>query len=80
MTTLNGDACPRCGYAFEVFDRGACPRCYSGYRASADRSGRILGFSASELRSAGTFLGWVFLMVAVADASCHWVLAVLANL
>jgi len=79
MTTLNGDHCPHCGYAFEVFDRGACPRCLGrpGYRPYADNSAQPAWFSEEAKRFARYYAIWGLLAFGVAEASFHYILSVL---
>ena len=80
MTTLNGDKCPTCGYAYEVFDR-ACPRCHAANEVMASRLASHGGWlSARTLRFMGYIAFWAALAAAVASIACAWMLRALANL
>lgn len=80
MTTLNGDKCPTCGYAFTVFDR-SCPRCFA-FHAGAREPGVACSKRPSKrvVQFLGYLLLWASLSVAVASVCCCLVLRMCGNL
>lgn len=80
MTTLTGDKCSACGYAFEVFDR-ACPRCNAANSGIIHRRASTSGWLPEQtVRFLGYLAFWASLSAAVATVSCACVLRALANL
>lgn len=64
MTILTGDVCPRCGYAFGVFDR-ACPRCYGNHPSRSRAETPWIESPAS--RHAAYLAGWGLLALVVGE-------------